>query len=60
MYFIGTFVFQKADTNELIEISALIYSLGGLFFLISGVFVQKRYFLEKTDLPVFTEEEFND
>lgn len=45
MYFSGTFVFkQTGDNPELVNTAALIYSLGGLFFFTSGVFIQKRYF----------------
>jgi hypothetical protein len=45
MYFSGTFVFQEAATKpDLNNLAALIYSLGGLFFFSSGLYMQKRYF----------------
>jgi hypothetical protein len=47
MYFIGTFVLEKTTDNpDLTSLAALIYSFGGFFFFMSGVFMQKRYFCE--------------
>lgn len=45
MYFSGSFIFKSAgeNINEL-NISAMIYSFGGLFFVLSGIFIQVRYF----------------
>lgn len=57
MYFLGTFVFQRAgDSQELVNRAALIYSFGGLFFFTSGSYIQKRYFWEKSIERVDSEE----
>jgi hypothetical protein len=45
MYFSGTFVFQQAANDaDYTDYAALIYSIGGLFFFISALFMNKRYF----------------
>ncbi len=47
MYFIGTFVFEAtADHPDYLIPAVTLYTLGGLFFFASGIFMQKRYFLE--------------
>lgn len=49
MYFIGSFILEKPtdDPNSKdVYIGVTIYTFGGLFFAISGVFMQKRYFCE--------------
>jgi hypothetical protein len=44
-YFLGTFLFDESANNPRYLIPAVtIYSFGGLFFLGSGLFMQKRYF----------------
>lgn len=47
MYFIGTFVLEKAaDDPDYTVPGVIIYCLGGVFFTVSGLFMQKRYFFE--------------
>lgn len=47
MYLIGTVVMNKSasDTDYLL-VGVLIYCLGGLFFTLSGLYMQKRYYFE--------------
>lgn len=47
MYLIGTFVFEESVFDEKLAIIAVaLYSFGGLFFFVSAIFMQKRYFFE--------------
>ena len=58
MYFSGSFLFKKASTNtDLINISALIYTLGGFFFTISGIYIVKRYSYENQQQSKHIEDE---
>jgi hypothetical protein len=46
MYFIGSFIFF--NPNPVAQVVApAIFSLGGFLFYLSGVFMLKRYFLNK-------------
>lgn len=47
MYFIGSFILKKPneDPNSTeVYIGVAIYTLGGVFFTLSGLFMQSRYF----------------
>jgi hypothetical protein len=45
MYLLGTFLYEESLFNEKLAIvAAAFYSFGGLFFLTSAIFIQKRYF----------------
>jgi len=48
MFFVGTFIYKGAsDNHDFADIAAWLYSVGGLFFLLSSIFVVKKYFWEK-------------
>lgn len=48
MYFIGTFVLEKAANDSDYTVpGVIIYCLGGTFFTISGIFLNYRYFIRK-------------
>lgn len=51
MYLIGSFFFQKSsEVPQYLNIGASIFSCGGFFFLLSGLFILARYFNhEKTE-----------
>jgi hypothetical protein len=52
-YLVGTFVFEQLeDFPTLIIPSAWLYTIGGLFFFLPGVYIQKRYFWKKKVLPL--------
>jgi hypothetical protein len=54
MYFSGTFVFKKsADSPVLVDVAAAIYSFGGLFFFTSSIYIQIRYFWEKSSAKMY-------
>jgi hypothetical protein len=47
MYFLGTFFIVESEykTSNFIYGTAM-YSLGGLFYFLSAIFMQKRYFFD--------------
>ena len=50
MYFIGTFVLEKAANDSDFTVpGVIIYCLGGIFFTISGICLNYRYFLRDTN-----------
>lgn len=54
MYFSGTFVFKQAtDSPVLADIAATMYSFGGLFFFTSAIYVQIRYFWDKSSAKMY-------
>ena len=44
LYFIGTFAFQKKNNGQMTIIGAILYSFGGLCFLLCGLEIRKSYF----------------